>query len=511
MSANGIHGKIKSIGELSSLLKGAKKARKTVVLCHGVFDLLHPGHIRHLFAAKRQGDLLIVTVTRDEFVNKGPGRPVFNQNLRAESIAALGCVDFVAVNDWPTAKETILRLKPDLYVKGQDYRDRKKDVTKGIRSEESAIRSVGGRIVFTEEPMMSSSRLLNEHFGVYPPAARDFLAKFSRGHAGDAMVSKLDGLKSLKVLAVGEAIVDEYHYCQAMGKSPKETIVSTRFVEEERFAGGILAAANHMAGFAGGVHLVTCLGTENSREGFIRERLKPGIRPKFFLRKGASTIIKRRFVDPAFLTKMFEVSYIDDKDLPRDLEDRMLEHLERELPKHDLVLVIDYGHGMIGPRTVDLLCRKAKYLAVNSQTNSANMGYNVITKYPRADYVCIDEPEIRLALRDRFGDIQDLARQVSKRMKTDITVVTRGHRGALAFSKDKGFVSIPVFSQTVVDRTGAGDAFLSVSALCAAAGYGADVAAFVGNAAGAMKVGTVCNRTAIEPVALAKYVTAMLK
>lgn len=503
--------KLKSLQELGAILAKLKAKGRRIVHCHGVFDLLHPGHIRHLEAAKRRGDILAVTVTMDEYVNKGPGRPVFNQDLRSGSIAALGCVDFVAINDTANAVGAIRRLRPDLFVKGQDYRDARKDVTGGISLEEEAARAVGAKLIFTEEPMMSSTELLNTHFGVYPAEARAFFKKFAARYPLETVLARLEGLKRLKVLVVGEAIVDQYHYCQAMGKSPKETIVSTRFMEEESFAGGSLAVANHMAGFVSEIRLVTCLGSKNSQEKFIRSRLKSNVRAEFLRLESAGTIIKRRFVDPVFLTKMFEVSYLNDDPVPPSVEDKLLQFIRREAPKYDLVLVTDYGHGMIGPRTVDELCRTAKLLAVNTQSNSANHGYNVITKYPRADYVCIDEPELRLALRNRFGDLRTLVLEVVRKLKTRGLVVTRGHKGGLAYNRAKGFTQIPAFSQKVVDRTGAGDAYLALSSLCVAGGHPLDFSAFIGNAAGALKVATVCNRTPVEASALYKFVTAMLK
>src|SRR3989304_5291458 len=138
-----IRSKIKTLEELARISDSLRRKGKIIVHCHGVFDLLHPGHIRHFEAAKRIGDVLVVTLTKDEYVNKGPGRPVFNQRLRAESIAALQSVDYVAINEWPTAVETIRKLKPDVYVKGSDYRDPRDDLSRKITEEELAVKSIG--------------------------------------------------------------------------------------------------------------------------------------------------------------------------------------------------------------------------------------------------------------------------------------------------------------------------------------------------------------------------------
>ena len=136
--------------------------------CHGVFDLLHLGHIRHFQEAKRMGEVLVVTLTPDRYVNKGPNRPAFGEDHRAESIAALDCVDFVAINKWPTAEKTIRIVKPDFYVKGSDYREPSDDRTGGIILEEEAVRSVGGQIAFTDDITFSSSGLINRHHRVAP-------------------------------------------------------------------------------------------------------------------------------------------------------------------------------------------------------------------------------------------------------------------------------------------------------------------------------------------------------
>lgn len=137
-----IYSKIKKQEELKEIIGALKGQNKKIVQCHGVFDLIHPGHIRHLATAKKEGNVLVVTVTADEFVRKGPGRPIFNEQLRAENLAALEIVDYVAVNREPTAVNCIRRLRPDVYVKGQDYADKEKDITGKIGEEEEAVVSV---------------------------------------------------------------------------------------------------------------------------------------------------------------------------------------------------------------------------------------------------------------------------------------------------------------------------------------------------------------------------------
>lgn len=154
--------KIIDLDGLADKLKNLQASGKKIVLCHGCFDLMHPGHIKYFQAAKKMGDILVVTVTPDIYVDKGPGRPVFNQQLRAESIAALECVDYVAINKWPRADETLRLLRPDIYVKGQEFQEFK-DKTGKLQKELEVLREIGAQIKFTHEVVFSSTDLINNN------------------------------------------------------------------------------------------------------------------------------------------------------------------------------------------------------------------------------------------------------------------------------------------------------------------------------------------------------------
>lgn len=506
------YSKIKTLNELEKITRELRRRGRVIVQCHGVFDLLHPGHIKHFESAKKKGDILVVTLTRDEFVNKGPGRPVFNQQLRAESVAAIESVDYVAVNDWPTAVETIRKLKPHFYAKGKDYAVKENDVTGKITEEEEAIVSVGGEIVYTDDVTFSSSTLINTFFAPYSGEAKDFLAKFKRKYPFDRVRDSLSSIKDIKILVIGDIIIDEYAYCAGVGKSQKENLIAVRFLNQENFAGGVLATANHLAGFCQDVTLLTCVGLKNDYDAFVKSRLKRNIRQRLFYCDDALTVVKRRYLDPNFLSKLFELCYFDDANyLPRQVEQRICAYLDKHLKEFDMVLVADFGHGLITEKIVDLLCRKAKFLAVNTQTNSSNIGFNLITKFPRADYVCIDEPEMRLACHDRFSKLENLILSISKRLSCEKIIVTRGHKGCLVYSRKEGFVAIPVFSKEIVDRIGAGDAYFSLTAPCVYKKAPIEMVGFIGNLVGAMKVLIVGNRSSVEPVPLIKYMTSLLK
>lgn len=510
MGAVGIDKKIMELDELAKVIQDLKSKGKTVVQCHGVFDLLHPGHIRHFVAAREQGDVLIATVTQDEHVGKGPGRPVFDQRLRAESIAALEPVDYVAINKWPDAANTIRLLKPDVYVKGSDYQDPDKDLTGMIKPEEEAVNSVGGVIRFTDEIRFSSTNLINTHFDVFSEEAVTFLKSFRSKWNAEEIIGRLKKLTQLKVLVIGDTIIDEYHYCRAMGKSLKENVITTKYVGEETMAGGVLAVANHLAGFCGQVDLVTTLGRQDSREDFIRKNLKHNVEPHFVFRDDAPTTVKRRFVDVDFFSKMFEICFLDDGKLPDSSETEMCDHIDRISQDYDIVLAADFGHGAIGQKLIESITNRTNLLSVMTQTNSANAGFNLITKYPRANYVCVNGPELRLASGNKFGDLEQISRDISRRLGCQSMVVTLGHQGLMVVTPESEPFHIPVFSQEVKDRVGAGDSVFAMTSACVAADLPAELIGFVGNAVGSLAVRIVGNKSYVEPAPLYKYITTLL-
>jgi rfaE bifunctional protein nucleotidyltransferase chain/domain len=205
--------KVRTVAEAAVVCEQSRRAGQIVVQAHGTFDLLHLGHVRHLEAARKLGDMLIVTVTADRFVNKGPGRPVFSAELRAEMLATLEYVDWVAINDAADAVSAIERIRPSIYVKGQDYQNPDGDITGKITLERDAVEAHGGSIHFTDEVTFSSTELINRHLNVFEPHIREHLDTLRQNGGLKELCDLIDSVADYRVLMVGDAIVDEYHTC----------------------------------------------------------------------------------------------------------------------------------------------------------------------------------------------------------------------------------------------------------------------------------------------------------
>ncbi len=506
-----INEKILTHDELITCVKELKAEGKTVVQTHGVFDLVHPGIIKHMTAASKKGDVLIATVIRDVDVRRGHGRPVFHESFRAENVASLQMVDYVSIVSDESPVECVEAIQPDVFAKGQSYKERDKKIHRKIFEEEKEFYFGKTKIFETQGFSFSSSQIINNFLDIYPPDTKKFLKKFSEKYSFSEIEEQLNNLKNLKVLLIGDGIIDEYHYCESMRKSAKAHLVVSRFLTKESFAGGAFAIANHLSGICDDVHLVSLLGRENPQDDFICDNLNNNITKKFFYREDGPTILKKRYVHQYLNQKLFEVNYLNDTYIEGKFEDDIIEYLTETIPKYDLVLVSDFGHGFVSEKMIKTIEKLSKKLAVNTQTNSANAGYNLVTKYSKPDFVCLDEPELRLAAQQKHADIDTLAINIAGEINTNYFIVTLGKMGSLGVDKAKNTFNTPIFSSKVVDTVGAGDAFFAFTAPCFANGMDPELISFIGNAVGALAVQIVCNKKPVEKYELLEFIHTILK
>lgn len=499
--------KILSLGDLATRLAD-RPAGQRVVLCHGDFEVLHAGHVRFLEEARGLGDLLVVALAPDTGTPGVPGVPRFDQAERALALAALAAVDWVGLDDQADAAAAIRALRPGVFARGIKE-------TSGSRDRErEAAAEAGAKLTVIRSSAPNRPTSFQNPLSAYPPEVGEFLAGFSARHSPAAVNRWLESGRGLKVLVLGEAIVDEYHYVETMGKSGKEPILATRYLRTESFAGGILAVANNVAAFVDQVDMLTVLGRQDGRpdptELFIRQQLNRRVRPIFLYQDEAPTIVKRRFVESYPLQKLFEVYLLKHMEEESPLADELCNTLDAIVQDYDVVIATDYGHGMIVPQAVEILCEKAKFLAVNTQTNADNQGYNTISKYRRADFISLSEKELRLEVRSRRRETAGIMEEVAGRLGCDTLLVTRGQVGNLLWSAKEGFSTSPSLSNRILDRVGAGDAVFSAATVCVAQGAPVDVVGFIGNIVGAHAVATVGHRTFLDAGQIAEHITAIL-
>lgn len=508
--------KIVTKEEFSKIRENLRMEGEKVVHSHGVFDLIHPGHIIHFEEAKSLGDVLVVSVTTSSKVNKGPGRPYFSDEIRMKTIAALEVVDYVVLSEYVTSMEIVERIQPDIYVKGSEYKNPEDDVTENITVEIDKVRSLGGEVHFTSGQVFSSSKLLNNAFSLLPDNIKQFSVELVKKYKFEEIKELVDKMKDLKVLVLGDIIIDEYVFCNIQGLVSKDRAWSAKYDREERYLGGSLAIAKHIASFSDNVTICGLVGDEAHIHSQILDDMSKNIYIDLCFDKNFKTVVKRRYVERKGIRddydKMFSINFIDENSNLNVDRSAFYKRLENTIQNYDLVVLVDYGHGLIDQKTKEIVEENAKLLALNCQTNSSNYGMNLITKYNRADIFTLDEREIRLAFGDSRHRLNELLQLLQNHFGKSTGYLTMGSRGAIAVDKEeKNIRECPAFTLNVKDTVGAGDAFLSLAVLCETLNCPLEIGLFLANIAGALAANTIGNSKPVNKVDLLKFATTLMK
>ncbi|MDR1160324.1 MAG: PfkB family carbohydrate kinase [Syntrophomonadaceae bacterium] len=501
--------------DFAKLRPAFKAEKKTVGLCHGVYDLLHPGHIIHFEEAKKQCDILVVSVTAEDFVRKGPGRPYFDNDLRIKFLCSLAIVDYVTLSENYTAADVIKAVKPDYYIKGGEYSHPNDDITGKIDEETALAESFGGQAYFTSGAVFSSTRLLNKNFPVLTPELKEWMAEFGKKYSFGDVKEAVEAFKTLKVLVVGDVIIDDYTFCSVNGLMSKDRGYSTTYTYQERYLGGALAVARHIAQFSGNVTICSAMGNETDIHSLMLNSLSKDMKIDVEYADGISTIVKQRYIfeneKRDTIEKLFSVNRLPERSVYQDLlEAKMIEKLSGVIEGFDLVVIADFGHGLLTPGLRDFLQKKSIFTALNCQTNSTNYGFNLINKYHRADVFSLDQKELRLALADNAQSDEALLLKLWERFGKNSAFLTRGAYGAMAAATASVVINCPAFTLTVKDTVGAGDAFFALAALSAKQGLPPDLSVFLSNMAAALATNITGNKEAISQAGVLKYAKTLM-
>lgn len=501
--------------EIASLTHKFKEQGLKIVQCHGTFDLIHPGHIIHFEEAKNLGDLLIVTITGEEHVNKGPGRPFFNDSLRVKSLTALESIDYVVVIPFTAAVEAINCVKPDIYCKGREYENPEIDVTGNIHEDVKTVEKFGGIVSYVGSITFSSTRLLNKHFETYSPEVKTFCSRIATDYNFEHFKKIVEDFQNLKVLVVGDTIFDSYSTVSVQGLASKNNVISTRFLHDETQAGGAMAVFRHVKQFTPNVKLFSLVGTEpwvqSSLGQYVHSDDDEVIRAHDF-----TTIVKRRFIQPVSegkeLTKLFSVNYIDENNPNEALQKYVFTKLADQIRDYDLIIVMDFGHGLMEESVRRLVETEAPFLALNCQTNSNNHGFNIINRqYHRADSLSLDQTEMNLACGKQHYEAEDELEKLHISLGAKYSWLTRGAIKTIGLKTDGGSCACEPLEREVIDTIGAGDAFSALASLAAVKGLPVNLATFMGQLAGAIAVRIIGNSDSVTKGKFLKSAEAMLK
>ena len=488
---------INNINKIQQKLKKIK-LKKKIVLCHGVFDLLHLGHIKHFKSAKKFGDYLIVSVTANKFINKGPGRPIFNQQQRLDFLKELKIVDEVIISNFSSAEDVIKLVQPDYYIKGPDYKDNTKDKTKKIQIEKKLVESFGGQIKYTNDKVFSSSNIINSGDYLFNEEQKNFVKKLKKNFSYFEIRRQIEKFKDLKVLIVGEFIIDKYCFGEIIGKSGKEPHLVLSKKKEEFYLGGTGAIARHISSFVKKINLLSPFGNEKFFKKLIKLNFDKNINLNLIKPNSQyKTIEKTRFVDQISNYKLFGSYVLPEKNNDK-FEKKISKIITNKKKDFDMILICDYGHNFLSNLIVKKIKGLKKFISVNAQINAANIGYHTVVKYYGVDSIVINENELRQELRDKTGDIKLLAKQLIIEKKIKRLIVTQGKRGVIMVDDKFKLTYCPAFAKNAVDKVGAGDAMLSVTSLCLKMKMSPELTLFLGSIAAANSVESIGNKNNVS-------------
>jgi cytidyltransferase-like protein len=462
-----MHGK-KIFGSQGLQELRAKYKGKKIGLCHGAFDAIHIGHIEHLEEAKSLCDVLVVSITDDNYIQKHPRGTYHSAFQRAELMASLLMVDYVYVDGNKESVEVLSNLRPDCYFKGSDY-NKQIEVNAALKREVTACEANGGKVVFTRARKHSSSYLLNNFLDEKRILIGEYLRKYAISADGDYIDGIYNALATAEILILGESILDVYIYGTLTGLSSKYTATSFLQSSTKVMAGGTLVIIPLLSDY---VKKVTALVPEDyTKMGLYKTRPNVVLKEESF-----SVVEKTRFISSKKKERLFEtVRFSQVKEFC--LADK-IGALVRDT-KHSAVLIYDYGHGFFYNANF-MQPDSDHFYAVNVQANSTNYPFNDVSKYKHFNLVTMDERELRLTLRDNKSNFEDLMQHfldTSPMAGKAYFFFTQGERGAWCCHKGQK-VYCPALVDNVVDATGSGDVFHAVATIFIVSGIDIGTALF---------------------------------
>ena len=455
--------KIKTPEELRDIIGPIPRARRAI-MCHGVFDVVHPGHLRHMMYAKSKADILIASITADIHISKGAYRPHVPQDLRALNLAAFEMIDYVVIDPNATPLENIHIIKPDLLAKGYEYTAEGLPAKTGEEAE--ALRSYGGDILFTPGDIVYSSSRLIEMKAPNLSLEKLQLAMERSGAKFDDLRRTIDRLSSQRVHIVGDTIVDSYTQCAMIGGLTKTPTMSVLFESRKDYVGGAAIVAKHCRAAGAAVEFSTVLG-EDALADFVVDDLKAcGVEVKATIDRRRPTVNKNAVVVGGY--RLLKIDTLDNT----TISDSILAALTANVreTKAGAVVYSDFRHGIFNRRTIPALIAAIpddKFRVADSQVASR---WGNITEFCDFDMITPNEREARFALADQDSGIRPLASKLYDEAKCKFLILKLGERGVLACnstdhtSLDSFFV-IDSFVENLVDPVGAGDALLAYSTL----------------------------------------------
>jgi rfaE bifunctional protein kinase chain/domain len=484
--------KIKSVEELCHTI-GPRPRQRTVVMCHGVFDLVHPGHIRHLLYAKSKADILVASLTADAHITKASYRPFVPQDLRALNLAALEMVDYVLIDEEATPLANLARVQPDFFAKGYEYQNG--GVHPKTQEEIDVIEGYGGDVLFTPGDIVFSSSALIESGPPDITIDKLLMLMQAEGITFEGLRHILDDFRGIAVHVVGDTIVDSLTHTTMIGGMTKTPTPSVRFDGRQDYIGGAAIVAAHLAAAGATVTFSTVLGDDPLKDFVLASLDNAGVKVNAIVDRARPTTQKNAFVCGDY--RLLKVDTLDNRSISDHIVASIAEQIERT--RCNAVVFSDFRHGVFNRRTIPKLVSALPPGAIRVADSQVASRWGNILDFKGFDLITPNEREARFAMADQDTGVRPLAAQLHEEAGCRMLILKLGDRGVLTRRPGKGndlrsFFVVDSFADRVVDAVGAGDALLAYATLALVGDRSEVAATILGSVAAALECEVDGNR-----------------
>ncbi len=452
--------KIKSLEDLQHIVKSFPREDK-IIMCHGVFDVVHPGHVRHLAYAKSKAKVLIVSITADIHINKDKYRPHVPENIRALNLCAFEMVDYVLIDRNKTPIENIKNLKPNFFAKGFEYNS--SGLPRATLEESDTINEYGGEMIFTPGDIVYSS---SNFLGISLPKLHiEKLLLLMDQHSinFDTLRESVKNLSSLKVHVVGDTIIDSYTRTSLIGGQIKTPTISVLFHKKEDYLGGAGIVAKHLKAAGAEVTFTTVLGDDVYKNFVVDNCNNDGIKLNAIVDSGRPTTNKNVIISEGY--RLIKVDTLDNRAVSETIIQKIADYIDKV--KSDSVIFSDFRHGIFNQDSIKALTLHLGEKTFKVADSQVATRWGNISDFKKFDLITPNEREVRFSLADQDSSIGRLSAKLRKETKFSNLILKLGPKGILCCgSEDKNeYFTLDSFSSKIVDAVGAGDALLAYSTL----------------------------------------------
>ncbi len=482
--------KIINIKKLKKIVGDFPRKRK-VILCHGNFDVVHPGHVRHLTYAKTKADILAVSITADKFVEKGIYRPFVPENLRALNLAAFQMVDYVIIDNNKKPLKNLSILKPDFFAKGFEYSAG--NLPPATIEEANIVSAYGGEMIFTPGDIVYSSTQLLK-LSQPKIEIEKLIDLMNRNDINFSKLKETIGkLKSLSVHVIGDTIVDSYTRTNLIGGNTKTPTTSVLYQERNDYIGGAGIVAQHLKAAGAKVFFTSVLGDDDLKTFVSKEMKKKGININFIIDPTRPTTHKNVILSGIY--KLLKIDKVDNHPISQSISKKIISSIKKY--KCDVIIFSDFRHGLFNKNTIDQFTKSIPKKVFKVADSQVATRWGNIIDFKNFDLITPNEREARFSLADQDSSISNLSRELAYKTKFKNLILKLGERGTVSVDstgkknrrsndKSKAF-ALPSFANNIVDTNGTGDALLAYASLTLAKTKSLFISSIIGSLAAAIE------------------------